>query len=218
MDKYFIKDILEKLIKELQANNNIETSELTKGNDITDNDAIYLKNDAEAAFKELKNEEDLIYAPDQIEFRWDSISKGEKLSGECYLTNFAVALNANYLTPNPAVNTINYKNYRYFDDHPYSGDGWIAVYEIGKTISESKLFMFNNDKLYLLTINLRTYIQMLSLSKGFYFWQFLFLHESHSKMASEIFDDLSIKLAALKKLFPQTDISILEEQLKTLKY
>lgn len=218
MEKNNVKDIVNKMVKELNTHPDIIISELNDGNQIDENEAVYLKADVADLFNEInEDDEDLFYVPDQTEFRWESKKKNESISGECSFTNFAIALNANFLQPNPAVHTINYERYRYFDGHPFSGDGWLTLYEIGKSITTSKLFLFNNDKLYPLVIDLRTYIEMLYVSKGFYFWQFLFLEDSHKKMVTEIFDDLSISILALKNLLPGTDTSVLEDRLNSFK-
>lgn len=69
------------------------------------------------------------------------------------------------------------ENFHPFDDHPEAGDGIMAGFIIDLKSKSADCWLYDNGKLFKLAMDIRDYFRLAVLTKGLFYWQYLFVNK-----------------------------------------
>lgn len=168
------------------------------------------------------NLKELLNLPGQMQLSWRSSSVDKLIpSGSFQIENIENALLQkknivpihNQDIPNETSEIL--KHCHYFDTFPNFTWDIATVLYYDKKNDLIKLFFLDRLELHPLDLDLKQYIEMCMLTKGMYYWQYLFCNTG--KMAAYKRPYIDLILPFLTKTFPDHDYSPLEDRYKIWK-
>jgi hypothetical protein len=150
--------------------------------------------------------------PRHFKLYWEAaIGKPPGANGEVSLYNVADALieqdfsSLNY-AENPDLAFLD--TYRILDDHPYIGDGNLAVIGLNDAFTDVNLFHMSEYKLYPLALSFDEYVDCVATTLGYTHWQFLFCKGLPATRRRHARGPYRKKLRAdLQRLWPELDLA-----------
>ena len=106
----------------------------------------------------------------------------------------------------------------YFDTLPHKDWNTATVFVLDEAADFPALWLLDDLKMFPLDLNLADYFNALFLTKGMYYWQYLFCDKSAYATTSNYKKDyIAMMMESLEVLFPEEDYTLLKVRFEQLR-